>query len=447
MAAADPLPSDLARLFSELVEGTITDEGFAELDARLAADPEARRLYARYVELHDTLGRRWADAPAGASSASRVARRSRMRVIAGGLAALAAAVLVAVFLRPPAGPPPDVATEPPAAPHATLVAARDAVWADPNVDQALSAGQLPEVGLRLESGTAEFLLADGATVVARGPAAVRFPARGRVAVDLGRVFCRCPTSASRVVVETPAGEVIDLGTEFAVEARPDRTARVAVVSGEVRVGSASGPSLRKGQSAEVRGDGQLVIRPLTAAELAELGAAAPAVGGQAPAGDNLLRDSGFDRGLAPDAWGGTEGHLSADPHGRTGPGVRVSAHGFATFPLCRQWVQTGDLGSRLVVASVWAATPADDPLTPGQFAGLKVVFLDARGREFGFAKQHLLTGRPAPGRFEQARLAAVAPPGTAAVSVQLILYAARRDAGAVVFDDAALAVADVPPAP
>ncbi|VTT96475.1 FecR protein OS=Planctomyces brasiliensis (strain ATCC 49424 / DSM 5305 / JCM 21570 / NBRC 103401 / IFAM 1448) GN=Plabr_2988 PE=4 SV=1: FecR [Gemmataceae bacterium] len=446
MAAADPLPSDLARLFSELVEGTLTDEGFAELDARLAADPEARRLYARYVELHDALGRRWANAPPATSPALRVASRSPARVIATGLAGVAAAVVVAVLL-PPAGPPPDVATEPPAAPHATLVAARDAVWADPNVDQALSAGQLPGVGLRLESGTAEFLLADGATVVARGPAVVRFPARGRVAVDLGRVFCRCPTPASRVVVETPAGEVIDLGTEFAVESRPDRTARVAVVSGEVRVGSASGPSLRKGQSAEVRADGLLVVRAITAAELAELCGAAPSAEAPGHAGDNLLLDPGFDRGLATETWGGTEGHLSPDPGGRTGPGLRVSARGFASFPLCRQRVRTGDLGGKLLVASVWAATPADDPISPGQFAGLKVVFLDGNDREFGFVKQHLLTGRPVPGRFEQVRLAAIAPPRTAAVSVQLILYAARRDAGAVVFDAAALSVADVPPAP
>jgi hypothetical protein len=363
------------------------------------------------------------------------------------IAGLAVAVLVAVLLRPPHRPAPDASAETRFVPYATLVAARDAVWADPNVDQALSAGELPEVGLKLDAGTAEFLLADGATVIARGPAAVRFPARGRVAVDLGRVFCRCPTPASRVVVETPAGDVIDLGTEFAVEARPDRTARVAVVSGEVRIGSASGPSLRKGQSADVRGDGQLVVRPLLPAELEEVFGVLPPAWAPGLAGANRLVDSGFDRGLAADTWGGTEGHLALDPRGRSGPGVRVSAHGFASFPLCRQFVRTGDIGGKLVVASVWAATPADDPLSPGQFAGLKVVFLDARDREFGFVKQHLLTGRPIPGRFEQARLAAIAPPGTAAVSVQLILYASRRQKGTVVFDDALMAVTDVPPAP
>jgi ferric-dicitrate binding protein FerR (iron transport regulator) len=447
MTEADPLPHELAGLFSELVDETITDERFAELNTRLETDPEVRRLYARYVELHASLERRWAEASTSDPVAiPRMAHRGWRRVVVA-IAGLAAAVVVAVLLRTPPGPAPDSSSETPIVPYATLVAARDAVWADPNVDQALSAGQLPEVGLKLDAGTAEFLLADGATVIARGPAAVRFPARGRVAVDLGRVFCRCPTPASRVVVETPAGEVIDLGTEFAVEARADRTARVAVVSGEVRVGSASGPSLRKGQSAEVRGDGQLVVRPLLPAELAELCGALPPAWAPGLAGENRLIDPGFDRGLAADTWGGTEGHLSLDPGGRTGPGVRVSAHGLASFPLCRQLVRTGDLGGKLVVASVWASTPADDRISPGQFAGLKVVFLDARDREFGFVKQHLLTGRPVPGRFEQARLAAIAPPGTAAVSVQLILYAARRHTGTVVFDDAALAIADVPPAP
>ena len=443
--APAPLPHDLAGLLSDLVEGTITDERFADLNARLEADPEARQLYARYVELHASLERRWSEAPTTIAGPRPVRRDGRWTLAA--VAGLAATVAVVVLLRPPPGPGPDGSAESPAVPYATLVAAHGAVWADPNVDLALSVGQLPGVALRLDAGTAEFLLADGATVVARGPAAVRFPARGRVAVDLGRVFCRCPTPASRVVVETPAGEVIDLGTEFAVESRPDRTARVAVVSGEVRVGSASGPSLRKGQSAEVRADGQLVVRALTAAELADLGGLVPSAEAPGPTGENRIRDPGFDRGLAADTWGGTDGHLSPDARGRAGPGLRVSARGFAAFPLCRQWVRTGDLGGKLVVASVWAATPADDPISPGQFAGLKVVFLDAHDREFGFVKQHLLTGRPVPGRFEQARLVAVAPPGTAAVGIQLILYAARGRTGAVVFDDAALAVADVPPAP
>ncbi len=437
-----PLPPDLAGLFSELVEGTIADERFADLNARLEADPEARRLYAEYVELHDALGRRWSEAPPPVPSTSRRGGRRMLAAVAG----LAGVVVLAVFLRPRPGPAPDLAASG-GAPFATLVAAQGAVWADPNVDLALAAGQLPAVGLRLDAGTAEFLLANGATVVARGPAALRFPAGGRVAVDLGRVFCRCPTPSSRVIVETPAGEVIDLGTEFAVESRPDRTARVSVVSGEVKVGSAAGPSLRQGQSAEVRADGILVVRTLTAAELAELGAATVTADQPLPAGENRLGDPGFDRGLTPDAWNGTEGHLSSDPRGRDGRGVRVSAGGFASFPLCRQRVRAGDLGGKLIVASVWAATPADDPLSPGQFAGLKVAFLDAHGREFGFVKQHLLTSRPVPDRFEQARLAAVAPAGTASVSVQLILYAARRPTGSVVFDDASLRFVDPTPAP
>ena len=437
-----PLPPDLSGLLSELVEGTIADERFADLNARLEADPEARRRYAEYVELHAALGRRWSEAPSPIRSAPRRGRRIAIAAATG----LAAVVVLAVSLRPRFGPAPDAAASA-GGPPATLVAAQGAVWADPNVDLALAAGQLPAVGLRLDAGTAEFLLANGATVVARGPAAIRFPAGGRVAVDLGRVFCRCPTPASRVIVETPAGEVIDLGTEFAVEARPDRTARVSVVSGEVRVGSSSGPSLRQGQSAEVRADGILIVRALTPAELADLGAATVTADQPSPAGENRLRDPGFDRGLTPDTWNGTEGHLSTDPRGRDGRGLRVSSGGFASFPLCRQRVRAGDLGGKLIVASVWAATPADDPLSPGQFAGLKVAFLDAHDREFGFVKQHLLAGRPVPDRFEQARLAAVAPAGTAAVSVQLILYADRRPAGSVVFDDVDLRVVNVQPGP
>lgn len=446
MTAPNFLPPDLAAMFAELVEGTITDERFVELNARLEADSEARRLYIRYADLHHALNRRGSEAFPPAFAPRPVSRR-RWRAVAAMTAGLAAAVLVVVLMWPATRPPTNAPADPLSPPYAILVAAQDAVWADPNVELALSTGQLPGVELRLDAGVAQFLLADGATIVARGPAAVRFPARSRVAVDAGRVFCRCPSPASRVVVETPAGEVVDLGTEFAIETRPDRTARVAVVSGEVRVGSASGPILRKGEAAEVRGDGQLVVQPLTADELTELLRAVPPAGDPAPIGKNRLRDPGFDGALSADTWSGTENHLSVDLAGRTGGGVRVSARGFAVFPLCRQKVATGDIGGKLIVASAWAATPVDDPLRPGQFAGLKIVFVDARSREFGFAKRHLLTDSPIPGRFEPVKLAAIAPPGTVAVSVQLILYAGRHHAGAVVFDDAALAIADLPPNP
>ncbi len=421
-------------LLGRYTDGAATAAEVAELNAAMRADAGLRRAYLEYMTVDAAL--------AAASTSWPHAHRPFRRVAVGAVAAaaVAAAALAAVLWR---RDPPPAATP---APFATLVAAHDAVWGDPNVELALNGGHLPEGSIRLESGTAEFLTADGATVALHAPASARFPAPKRVFVEEGRVFCRCPSPESRIVVETPVTEVTDLGTEFAVEARADRTARVAVLSGEVRVGTARQQLLRKGEAADVRGDGLVVVRPLGPGETAELHRIAPWAGGEAPAGPNRLRDPGFDLGGGAAPWGGTATNIVADPRGRSGGAVRVFAHGYAEWPQCRQKVATGDIAGKLVVATVWAATPADDVLRPGQFAMLKVAFVNGHGREFGFVKRHLLNADATPGRFESARLAAFAPPGTTSVQCQLILHAHTHGAGSVLFDDAGLVIAD-PPAP
>jgi ferric-dicitrate binding protein FerR (iron transport regulator) len=330
---------------------------------------------------------------------------------------------------------------------ATLVAGNDPIWNDVNVELALQSGQLPEGNLQLESGTAEFLLLDGATVVLRGPATFRFSDRKYIFVEEGQVLCRCPTPESRITVATPVTEIIDLGTEFAVEARADRNTRVAVRSGEVQVGTRNARHLAKGEVAEIRSDGLLVIRPLERDEFRDLIRSAPPVADITKRGENRLKDPGFEGGLGSQTWNGTATNIAAVPQGRNGKGVRISAHGNAQWPQCRQKVATGDIGGQYVVASAWVSTPADDRLRPGQCAMVKIAFVNERGREFAFVKRHVLHAQSPAGCFEEVHLAAVAPSGTRSVQLQVILNAHTHRAGSVICDDASLVIVDTPPVP
>lgn len=426
----------LLEIMGRYAEGATTAEETRELEGALRADADLRREALRYLNLDAALS--------GAVGTLRAVKReerpavSRLRRVWFGAVALAAAALLVLFLGlQKMWWHPRVAE-----PFVTLVAANDAIWADPNAELALRAGELPPGPLRLESGTAEFLFADGATMLLRGATAVRFLERKRVFVEHGRIFCRCPSPESRLSVETPATRIVDLGTEFAVEARADRSTLVAVLSGEVQVGKGQPQRLHKGQAAVVRGDGILAIQPLGQEDFSELLLASPSVNEAIRNGRNVLRDPGFEAGLSEETWSGTEPNLAVVPTGgRSGAAVRITSDGRAPWPQCRQKIATGDIAGRLVVGTVWAA-PGDEALRPRQSAMLKIVFVNEKGRDFAFAMRRFLDPKSVPHRFEQAQVAVFAPPGTRQVQMQLMFQTSLRDSGSVLFDDASLIFAD-----
>lgn len=428
-------------LISRYLDGGANRAESQELEKALRSDASLRHDFLRCLNVDAVMA---SSRPRiELASASAVAQKNWTRPVWWALAAAALVMLgtvLTLFLRNPERREKSVPA------FATLVAANDAVWADPNIELALRSGELPSSLLQIESGTAEFKCADGASVIVRGPAAVRFPERKRVFVQNGQVFCRCPSPASRLTIATPATEVVDLGTEFAVEARADLSTRVAVVSGEVQVGKTQPRRLKKGEAVEVRGDGILAIRPMPREEFAELLLASPLLGDVLQRGTNLLKEPHFDQARGDGVWAGTEGNFEWTPRGRSGGGMRVRAHGSAHWPQCHQTLDAEGQEGRLVVASVWAASAPDEPLRGRQTAMLKVAFKNAEGRDFAFAMQRFLGPGSVPGRFEQVELAAVIPPGTKRIQMQLMLQSDLKAAGSVVFDDASLMITAPKPA-
>ena len=163
--------------------------------------------------------------------------------------------------------------------------------------------------------------------------------------------------------------------------------RVAVLRGEVRVGVAASRVLRRGEAAEVGPDGVVRLTPLPAEIFAALLKVVAPRDGMASWGPNLLGDPLFKADPSGGLCQRTEGLVGSAP----GDGaIAVLARGHRFWPGARQTVAVGDIEGRLLVASVVATTPVDDPLQDRQSAILKVAFLDEHGREFANASRHVL---------------------------------------------------------
>jgi ferric-dicitrate binding protein FerR (iron transport regulator) len=424
---------ELAALYSH---GTVTADELHTLEGALRNDAAFRKQFLRYLNVDSVLGGMAPLGTSGTSVLSSVAVGNR-RNVAFAMAGIVAAVAVAVSIWWQRSVPRNLSDTP----IAVVTAMTNARWADPNVELALNSGEMPSGPLRLTAGRVEFFLADGATAVVQGPAEFRFAERKRIVVTQGRIVCSCPTPESRVTVVTPETEIVDLGTVFSVEARPDQSTRVAVLRGEVEVKGTQPQRLRQGDVAEVTKTQVIRLDPLSAEEserLAGLWQAEFLPNADMP---NRLLDPGMEQGLASKLWHGTAECLEATPtDGRSGAAIRIRAHSHRFWPLVKQDLNTGDISGKLVAASVWGATPGDDRLSGRQHAVLKLAFIDAEGREFACATRRFLNAGSIPDRFEQATVAAKAPTGASGVQVQLILNATGLKSGSIIFDDASLMI-------
>ena len=340
---------------------------------------------------------------------------------------------------------------PSAVPAAVLTATSGATWADADEELVLRRGDLPAGRLVLVSGLAEFTTADGAVCLVQGPATFEFNASDRLRIDRGKVVCRCPTEASRITVVTPQSQVTDLGTEFGVSVSDDSDTEVAVLQGQVRLQAGERSQiLGVGQALSVHGTDELKPSPKLVNQFSHLTSLIPADPPPSAQQRNLLKAADFataprsaaDGATAAAPWTAvTPNAVLAARAGRAGgPAVRIRAAGSRYWPWVSQDVRTGDVAGRQVLASVWAASAADDPLQGGQRAIVKVIFLDADGREFADAQRHFLGNQSAPGAYVQGVVAAVAPRGTVGVRFQVLLNAKGRSSGSVLFDDARLIV-------
>lgn len=116
---------------------------------------------------------------------------------------------------------------------ATLTGAVDCKW-DPRYEPIRYGEQLASgTVLRLVEGLAQVTYESGAKVVIRGPSEFRLAGPSKGILPVGQITAVVPRRAVGFVVKTPCADIIDLGTEFAIDVDESGVSEVHVFKGEV----------------------------------------------------------------------------------------------------------------------------------------------------------------------------------------------------------------------
>ena len=246
-------PEERNTLIDALLDADITEADFLRLEAELHVDPAARRAYYDRQKLHLLLTNE--AAVLGAAAARPTVQKqllSRRPLFSSNLLALAAA-LVALFsvtaLVWQSVQAPDIAQteETRAAGYAVLAGQSDPVWA---AATPIAEGDLIPAGpLHLQSGVARLELFSGVSVVLEGDAQFEILSDMEMKVSRGKVRARVPEAATGFRIHMPDGDVVDLGTEFALDVS-DTKSEVHVLDGEIEwhPGNAAMQLMTQGQA-------------------------------------------------------------------------------------------------------------------------------------------------------------------------------------------------------
>lgn len=114
---------------------------------------------------------------------------------------------------------------------ATLQQADGVQWSSDVLDHGstLAAG----ASLEIDQGMLELDLAGRGRLIVEGPARLDFPAAGRAVLHQGRVVMRATEKGHGYQIETPQGNIIDIGTEFGVTVDDDGLVETHVIEGRI----------------------------------------------------------------------------------------------------------------------------------------------------------------------------------------------------------------------
>lgn len=245
----------LLDLAAAYCDATATAAEVAELESLIVGSEAARREFLAYALVHGQLPHLAAGRPPAASRSTPVfaeattaaAEPTRGAAAAGtfpGPLWRAAAVLVLLAATAGGGAWLLGRSRVPAeAPLAVIAEVRFAVPADR--EGLLRVGrQLNAERIAINAGAMRLMLRNGVSIVLDGPADLELVSEMRAVLRDGSVVVRVPKGMSGFRVETPAAEVLDLGTEFAVRASRGQRTDVQVYEGAVVASHAANASGR-----------------------------------------------------------------------------------------------------------------------------------------------------------------------------------------------------------
>jgi hypothetical protein len=248
-------PEEQYRLMDELLDGAISETDFLRLEAEMLIDPLARQAYYDRVALTASLQAFAVEQP------STYRPNKWQRAAKPALAAAAALVALAgVVFWPRREAVADV--EASAAGFAVISSQANAEWGS----VALKNGDLlPAGSVKLKAGLAKVEVFSGVTLVVEGPAEFEMLSPMEMRLTAGKLRAHVPEAARGFRARAADGDVVDLGTEFAMHVRPGTNSELHVLDGEVEwhTSGKSARLLKKGDALQT-GSGMPISADATA---------------------------------------------------------------------------------------------------------------------------------------------------------------------------------------
>lgn len=213
-------------------DGSLSEPQAAELSQMLRDSEEARRYFRVEARMHGLLHWVVAAAAVGQTALSRSLPVNRPAARALFLRfqwlPLAAAVLMVGVVWWTRG---EWREDAPAESISTLVFADRCEWASTNAPR--EGQRLPAGPLRLRKGTAVIRFDGGAAAIIVGQTDLEVRSRGSALLHRGEVVVRASGQAAGFILKTPASDVLDLGTEFAVKVEDSGATEIHTLEGLV----------------------------------------------------------------------------------------------------------------------------------------------------------------------------------------------------------------------
>jgi len=226
--------TELESLLMELTEGELSSEQSHRLMELARQYPAAKQQYLEYCQVHTMLA--WEHGVLGDLQLPDLSYTPELPPgsfsLWKPLAVAAALVLAGVILWSPWGA---LSKMKPGEPVATLESSPGAKLKLFRRDVDLKEPVLRAGDYTLSSGLVSIRYETGVTLLVEAPAKFRLGSKQSVTLESGQIAANVPPEGVGFAIETPSAEVIDYGTEFAVEVGRDGASEVHVFQGEVEV--------------------------------------------------------------------------------------------------------------------------------------------------------------------------------------------------------------------
>lgn len=233
--------------FEKITNGDISEEEFNEFQNQLRNDSELRKNYRRYMsmqsKLQDLAEGQANEAIAWQKPEKQVqSDKSRMKLInfTGWLAAAAAIIIMFVSQRSEpveievTDSDPSQIEELTAEGLAVITKLVDVKFKNNIFKNGQAIGN---ESFEIESGIAQLEFFCGATVVLEGPANLELVSAWKAICHTGKLRAHVPPAAQGFTIKVDETDVVDLGTEFAIDANSENKS-IQVFDGEVQLNSA-----------------------------------------------------------------------------------------------------------------------------------------------------------------------------------------------------------------